>query len=305
VRACAATHEGDIPRLYREGLRFDKYLVPTSCRACMDPLCMIRCPVGAIRRKESLTIVIEPWCIGCNACAEECPYGNINVVELANRGVPVRKAMTGGPKAVVCDLCADYEEPNCVRACPHDAAIRVPPSQFFARQLRGEQLASLQTVEIKTAQELEQEGKLTGVADLGELQAAAQSAAQAMALSDSTGSAASIPEASPVANLIAFLPRLKVMSGPRAGDVLQLKAGITKFGRHPDNDYVFPQDTSLSRFQCVIRSEGRRFFVADASSLNGTFLNGNPLSTVEAEVRSGDVIQMGDNELQFLYGALQ
>jgi pSer/pThr/pTyr-binding forkhead associated (FHA) protein len=191
-----------------------------------------------------------------------------------------------------------------VRACPHDAAIRVKPTQFFARQLRGEQLA-FQTVEVKTPQEREQENKLTGVADLGELQAAAQLAAQAMNMTGAGNEPAAASEASPVANLIAFLPRLKVLTGPRAGDVVQLKAGTTKFGRHPDNDYVFPQDTSLSRFQCVIRAEGRQFFVADASSLNGTFLNGNPLSTVETEMRSGDVIQMGDNDLQFLYGVLQ
>lgn len=83
VRGCVATHEDGATRLIREGLRFDKYLVPTSCRACVDPLCMTRCPVGSIRRKESLDIVIEDWCIGCSACAEECPYGNLNIIDLS------------------------------------------------------------------------------------------------------------------------------------------------------------------------------------------------------------------------------
>ena len=136
VKACVSTHTDDVTRLIRDGLRFDKYLAPTSCRACMDPLCMTRCPVGSIRRKESLDIVIEDWCIGCGNCANDCPYGNINIVALA-----IGQKAEPKPKAVVCDLCTEYEEPNCVRACPHDAAMRVEPKTFFAQELAGLQLA--------------------------------------------------------------------------------------------------------------------------------------------------------------------
>src|ERR1700720_1290622 len=64
VKACADAHDG-VTRLIREGLRFDKYLVATSCRQCRDPLCMVGCPVGSIRRRNSLEIIIEDWCIGC------------------------------------------------------------------------------------------------------------------------------------------------------------------------------------------------------------------------------------------------
>ena len=78
VNACAEAHEG-VTRLIRDGLRYDHFLVPTACRSCRDPLCMTQCPVGSIRRKESLEIVIEDWCIGCGKCAELCPYGNINM----------------------------------------------------------------------------------------------------------------------------------------------------------------------------------------------------------------------------------
>lgn len=78
VNACAEAHEG-VTRLIRDGLRYDHFLVPTACRSCRDPLCMTQCPVGSIRRKESLEIIIEDWCIGCTKCAELCPYGNINM----------------------------------------------------------------------------------------------------------------------------------------------------------------------------------------------------------------------------------
>jgi Fe-S-cluster-containing hydrogenase component 2 len=78
VRACADSHDG-LTRLKREGLRFDKYLVPTSCRSCHDPVCLSECPVGSIGRSPSGAIIIEDWCIGCRKCAENCPYGNIEM----------------------------------------------------------------------------------------------------------------------------------------------------------------------------------------------------------------------------------
>ncbi len=76
VNACAEAHDG-VTRLVRDGLRFDRYLVATSCRQCRDPLCMVGCPVGSIRRRNSLEVIVEDWCIGCGPCARNCPYGNI------------------------------------------------------------------------------------------------------------------------------------------------------------------------------------------------------------------------------------
>jgi CRP-like cAMP-binding protein len=134
VRACAATHDG-VTRLIRDGLRFDRYLVPTSCRSCHDPLCMVGCPVGSIRRTGTMEIVIEDWCIGCGLCARNCPYGNINMHGIAEEGGPGGKE-EGKPaqKAITCDLCAGWKEPTCVYACPHEAALRVDPKEFLVRR---------------------------------------------------------------------------------------------------------------------------------------------------------------------------
>ena len=135
VHACADAHDG-VTRLVREGLRFDKYLVATSCRQCRDPLCMVGCPVGSIRRRNSLEVIIEDWCIGCGLCASSCPYGNINMhpfpLELDDPDHAGRKIATTRVKATSCDLCHDHAEPSCVYACPHDAAHRVNPPEFFA-----------------------------------------------------------------------------------------------------------------------------------------------------------------------------
>ncbi|HEY2930522.1 MAG TPA: cyclic nucleotide-binding domain-containing protein [Acidobacteriota bacterium] len=144
VRACAAAHDG-VTRLIRDGLRFDKYLVATSCRQCRDPLCMVGCPVGSIHRKESLEIIIEDWCIGCGLCAQQCPYGNINMhpFEVKEKDPVTGETRTAiRKKATACDLCTDHKEPSCVYACPHDAAHRVDPQEFFDVQLIGSQFAS-------------------------------------------------------------------------------------------------------------------------------------------------------------------
>jgi Fe-S-cluster-containing hydrogenase component 2 len=128
TKACADTHQG-VTRLIREGLRYDKFLVASSCRSCLDPYCMVGCPVGSIRRRSSREIIIEDWCIGCGLCAENCPYGNINMVEQHDKAkkADVRKATT-------CDLCTSLgpnHEPSCVYACPHDAAHRLKGSELL------------------------------------------------------------------------------------------------------------------------------------------------------------------------------
>jgi CRP-like cAMP-binding protein len=152
VRACAQAHDG-VSRLIRDGIRYDKYLVTTSCRSCRDPYCMVGCPVGSIRRKNDLEIIIEDWCIGCGRCAEQCPYGNINMHPFE---VEVRDLSTGSvrkevrKKAAVCDLCTDQcltenEDPSCVYACPHDAAHRVDGQTFFDEHLLGANLVGQKT----------------------------------------------------------------------------------------------------------------------------------------------------------------
>src|SRR6476469_7334824 len=150
VQACAKAHDG-ISRLLRDGLRYDHFLVATACRSCRDPLCMTQCPVGAIRRKENLEIIIEDWCIGCGKGAELCPYGNINMHPLEvikevktevksskpdePAKVKIEKKKTTAYKANTCDLCTQLSVPSCVYACPHDAAKRVDPQRFFGDAL--------------------------------------------------------------------------------------------------------------------------------------------------------------------------
>ncbi len=132
VQACINTHDDGRTRLYLDGPRFGRFLVPLTCRECLDPVCMIGCPVGAINRGDNGQIVIREWCIGCKLCAEQCPYGSIQMHGLFDWEKPrAADAEPGHEKdlsrAVVCDLCSGLpgQAPACVTHCPHDAAIRI------------------------------------------------------------------------------------------------------------------------------------------------------------------------------------
>ena len=129
VRACAATHDNN-PRFLRHGPIIDNIMVAQACMHCTDPVCMIGCPTGAIHRTSfGGQVVINPdTCIGCTACANSCPYGNIRMVESRDDTGQILAAGDSKPilKATKCDLCIDQlGGPACERACPHDALKRI------------------------------------------------------------------------------------------------------------------------------------------------------------------------------------
>lgn len=130
VRACASTHDNN-PRFNREGPKFGNQMVASSCMHCIDPVCMIGCPTGAIGRDLSTgnILINDQTCIGCSTCANSCPYNNIQMVEISDKnGNPIVDEQSHLPilKATKCDLCTDQVGgPACVRACPHDAMIRI------------------------------------------------------------------------------------------------------------------------------------------------------------------------------------
>ena len=133
VRACAATHDGN-PRFIRHGAQVGKFMIANACMHCVDPVCMIGCPTGAIHRAVGGQVAInDSTCIGCKTCATNCPYDNIRMVEIRDQsGALIRDQETRAPiqKATKCDLCIDQQvSPACQNACPHDALTRVDMRQ--------------------------------------------------------------------------------------------------------------------------------------------------------------------------------
>jgi Fe-S-cluster-containing dehydrogenase component len=129
TKACADSHGDRHSRLLRDGPRFGRYLVATSCRSCHTPYCMDGCPVDAIHRgAAALEVRIDDHCIGCGLCAANCPYESIQMVPRDPAAGPERRIAAVAVKALNCDLCRDLvpagADPFCVSACPHDAAFR-------------------------------------------------------------------------------------------------------------------------------------------------------------------------------------
>jgi Fe-S-cluster-containing dehydrogenase component/CRP-like cAMP-binding protein len=135
VRACAATHDNN-PRFIRQGPVHDQVMVANACMHCVDPVCMIGCPTGAIARDaDTPTVRInDRTCIGCGTCASSCPYSAIRMVEIRTPGGALLIDEANKQpilKATKCDFCASQlTGPACQHACPHDALVRIDMSDM-------------------------------------------------------------------------------------------------------------------------------------------------------------------------------
>ncbi|MCB1293198.1 glycogen accumulation regulator GarA [Gordonia sp. (in: high G+C Gram-positive bacteria)] len=90
---------------------------------------------------------------------------------------------------------------------------------------------------------------------------------------------------------------LVVKRGPNAGSRFLLDQATTSAGRHPDSD-IFLDDVTVSRRHAEFRLGDNEFQVVDVGSLNGTYVNREPVDT--ASLSSGDEVQIGKFRLVFL-----
>ena len=92
---------------------------------------------------------------------------------------------------------------------------------------------------------------------------------------------------------------LVVKRGPNAGSRFLLDQPTTSAGRHPDSD-IFLDDVTVSRRHAEFRLETDEFHVVDVGSLNGTYVNREPVDS--AVLANGDEVQIGKFRLVFLTG---
>jgi Fe-S-cluster-containing hydrogenase component 2 len=124
-----------------------------TCRTCTDQRCIDPCAYDSIRydpaKKE--VVINEATCTGCTACAQSCPYGAIDMVEVEQeaptfkqefaRRLAKKNALAFGPGtpriararriANKCDHCIAYGDQACVSACPTGALIEIDAYDLF------------------------------------------------------------------------------------------------------------------------------------------------------------------------------
>lgn len=125
-----------------------------TCRTCTDQRCIDPCDYDSIKYDETKgeVVINEASCVGCTLCAQLCPYGAIEMVDVEDPSNPTyrkefkarldadNKLDFGGGKPRVararriankCDHCGDYGDQACVSACPTGSLIEVNAYDLF------------------------------------------------------------------------------------------------------------------------------------------------------------------------------
>lgn len=124
-----------------------------TCRTCTDQRCIDPCAYDSIKfDTERMEVVInESTCTGCTACAQSCPYGAIDMIEVEPDAPTFKKkfkarldkrdALKFGPGtprvararriANKCDHCIAYGDQACVSACPTGSLIEINAYDLF------------------------------------------------------------------------------------------------------------------------------------------------------------------------------
>jgi Fe-S-cluster-containing hydrogenase component 2 len=124
-----------------------------TCRTCTDQRCIDPCAYDSIKydAEKREVIINESTCTGCTACAQSCPYGAIDMIEVESDAPMFKKDFkarlekksalqfgAGTPRvararriANKCDHCIAFGDQACVSACPTGALIEVNPYNLF------------------------------------------------------------------------------------------------------------------------------------------------------------------------------
>jgi pSer/pThr/pTyr-binding forkhead associated (FHA) protein len=94
------------------------------------------------------------------------------------------------------------------------------------------------------------------------------------------------------------MPKLIIIEGNREARSFDLGNKTIFLGRSVKNDIQI-RDTAVSRKQLKIYPIGKRYFVEDLKSTNGTYINEQLISPGEGyEIGEGDIISIGDTVIQ-------
>jgi hypothetical protein len=89
---------------------------------------------------------------------------------------------------------------------------------------------------------------------------------------------------------------LLIEEGGKPQTRYEMKATVISIGTSDDNDIIL-KDKAISRHHAKIRLEGKKCFVYDLASTNGTRVNGRKIT--KKWIKDGDTIEMGHTKMTF------
>lgn len=92
------------------------------------------------------------------------------------------------------------------------------------------------------------------------------------------------------------MAKLVVLSEGLTGKTHELKVDKTTIGRVDDNTFPIAEP-SISSHHCEVLRRGNEVVVRDLHSTNGTFINGQQVST-EAVLKPGQILRLGQVEIR-------
>lgn len=101
-----------------------------------------------------------------------------------------------------------------------------------------------------------------------------------------------------VSPMVAYFKVIDSENEPK--ELIRLDAGESWVAGRDPSCHIQIRDQRVSRRQFEIRRVGSQYMIIDLGSVNGTVLNGNPVSSTEpVSIKSGDVVSVLDNFLYF------
>ena len=92
---------------------------------------------------------------------------------------------------------------------------------------------------------------------------------------------------------------LVVLQGPQRNQDFRLVEGDNRIGRGRDAQ-VSLQDPNVSTMHATVSYDNGVYEIIDLRSANGTYINDDTRKIIRQELRSGDVIRVGDTALKFV-----
>jgi pSer/pThr/pTyr-binding forkhead associated (FHA) protein len=97
------------------------------------------------------------------------------------------------------------------------------------------------------------------------------------------------------------IANLSIGEGTVNEELISLKKSKYELGRDESSSKILLNSKKVSRSHAYIKKRNGKFYIIDNNSLNGTFLNGNKLSTsVMYKLENNDIILIGGVPLKFI-----